>query len=199
MDAGKPSQNPSTNPIEPAPGLKVEVEHNIPIKQPEQQLPAVAQVAPVTQFVQDDGKDDKDLDNALKDASLQVKNLSQTPVPKTRFSLKKFLPKKHPINRSQPSAKPQRSLAIIAAAFLIAIGLAAAAYYSYKDQPSKSKTTATTNNAASHTPSNIETTAVPIKTADITTFTNDLKSKIDTLNDSDDFNSADLSDQNLGL
>ena len=203
--------NPPQQPAEPGEHdvMQVELEHNIPIKQPDQPaLAANTAVAPAKQFVEVGAKSDKHLENVLKDASREVKDMARAPAKKTRFSLKVLFAKKKqpttPAAATAPvAAKPQsltapkasRPFVVIAAAFVIAVALVAAAIYTFR----QSQSTASKASNKAQTVGSSPNTNASVQPADISGLSSDLQTKIDQLNDDQDFNVNDLADQTLGL
>lgn len=157
--------------------IEAEIEHNIPVKQhisDELKNP----IAAIKQFVEHDKKEDKELDKVLKDVNESVKNGGKKPVKIGKTNTEK-------------SHGPKPVLAIVAAV-LVAAGLSFAAFNAFSSSESDQKSNKTKTTAQS---SGGETAVLsePDKLAKA------LKEKLDGLNDSQEFNTTDLSDQNLGL
>lgn len=199
QDVRTTAENPSTNLVE------AEIEHGIPVKHPEPS-PASNNSNPIAagkQFVEEgEAQNDPELDNILNDVNKKVKDVeSKKESPKKLNLLNVFKLKKQKTNPEPGSKAP---ILVVIAAVLITVILAVVAVYAFKSNKTP-VTAATQPSVAKVGTSSSSVDAVQsaggsvISPGDLTDLVNSLQSKINALNDSQDFNANDLSDQNLGL
>lgn len=188
--------------------MKVELEHNIPIRQPSEPASNDATPAvPSKQFIEAGGKGDKHLENLLKDASKSVKGLTDLPAKKSRMSLKKLFTKKPQpkaaeavapsVTTPSPAPKTNRRTPLVAVviAFIAAAALTAVAIYAFRQNQSASTGVSSKSNAVS----NQTASGTALESSELNSLATDLQSKIDQLDDAQDFDAGSLSDQNIGL
>jgi uncharacterized protein HemX len=203
QDVAAPKQNTPSSDL-----IQTEIEHGIPVRnsdQPNQgNNPAPSSQNPITkpkQFAEnDDNKNDPDLENILKDVNQNVAEQDKKPK-KTRFSLFK----KSESKKIAPSAKPKNSskpMIAASAAILVACFLGIAAVFTFKQDKTANSQSTISNKAGSSGVSNSTTQTTEsslVQPADLSNLYSSLQSKTSSLNDDQDFNQADLSDQQLGL
>jgi|GEM_PF-5295571 len=196
--------------------IEPELQHNIPVKQHiVQDIKAPVNV--IKQFVEHDNKNDQGVDEAtLKDVNKKIKEEDKKPKkPLFSFHRKPKTPKptkqgaKPEVARAPKNAKPvgktptkpksTKPIFVIAAAAVAAIGLSVAAIYAFapkkslpSNEPASNASTATINQSQ-----NAQGTKVTAD--DLTQDVSDLNSKINALNDTQDFNTDNISDSALGL
>jgi len=186
--------------------IEAEIEHGIPVKSPAQD-DGLGNSNPIThtgQFIEEGGEhSDKELDHILQDVNKKVEEANNKADAKDRFAFlnRKLRTKTRPKPDKAKSAKP--ALAVIVA-IIFALSLSVAAYYAFKPAKSKTINNTTTNNGKVGTSSSSSDAVQAaggtlVKPSDLSDLSNTLQSKINGLNDSQDFNQQALSDQALGL
>jgi hypothetical protein len=208
MQPNKPIQDitpPANAPHRQGPAelIQAEIEHAIPLRsQGEEKKDAVPASTgnPIEngkQFVETDKKDDKDIVKVLIDVSKGVKQDKQDNPKKKGFFAKKN-------NPAAKIPKPQKPIVLTAVAFFVAGCLSAAAVMAFKP------TTQTSNQTNQNVPGKVGTSSEAsdavqaaggtlVSPGDLTDLANLFESELNELNESQDFNSTDLSDKNLGL
>lgn len=183
--------------------IQTEIEHSIPVKQPGQPASDAAAggpnnpIAGASQFVQEDSRKDSDLEKVLKDVNQKVKDADKKVKKHSFLHFKKT-------KTTQPATQPAKSdtkkphpVLIAATAFIVAAALAVAAFYAFKQPVGTSSNQVPL--ASDSGKSGPDDDKGPVRPEDLGNLYSDIQSKLNSLNDQQDFNSADLSDQNLGL
>jgi hypothetical protein len=183
--------------------IQAELEHGIPVKNPDQPegslKGASAASNPITQSrqsVEESNKKEEELEPILKDVNQSVAKQDENTPKKSKFSLfKKTAAKKE--------LKPKNTKPIFAvlAAVLVAGALSVAAFYAFKPKEatnSKGSQSAASNGVGSSS-NQAQTVNNAVQPADLANLASSLQSKMNSLNDAQDFNQTDLSDQSLGL
>jgi hypothetical protein len=186
--------------------MRIELEHNIPLKQPNQQVhDSSTPVSAAKQFIETEAKGDKHLDGLLKDASREVKNMAITPAKQAKYSLKNMMAKfRKPAQpkTAAPAATPKSQLPImvVAASVFVSAALIVAAVYAFNQNKTLTARNSSGASVAGASPASESTSDnSSVKPSDLTDLASALQSKLDKLNDTSDFNSQGLSDQALGL
>jgi hypothetical protein len=196
--ANKPESAQSTELI------KAETGQSIPVKaqdQPSGNVVAKNVANPIAskQFVGGgNDKSDKELDSVLKDVNENVKKSGSKSSKQTLF--KKIFRKKDSSQAAKVKKEPQHTKPILAivAAFIVAAGLSVLAFHVYSQDQNPALNSAQKTLAASKTALNNKIQN-PVKPADLSDLSLLMNSKLNGLNDTQDFNTNDLSDKNLGL
>lgn len=201
VSAPKPQAAPNNDLIQ------TEIEHSIPVKMPGQPQQPVSTVpnpiAQPKQFMEEGGKDDAALDHILKDVNHSVAKQDKSTNKKSIFSfLKRAESKKTAAD--QPAVKNPKPMLAALAAILVAGALGVAAFYAFK--PKETINSFHTPEAAadkvnvSTAPPSAEQSdnGSTVQPSDITNLSSELQ-KINSQNDSQDYNQTDLGDQQLGL
>jgi hypothetical protein len=191
------SQEPKTNLIE------AEIQHNIPVKQ--HSLDSLKNpITAIKQFAEHDNKGDKDLDRVLADVNKSVKDSDKKAPKKSFFSLRSKRTSEESANPNKKTKKVKgvkktKPLLAAVVAILVAIVLSAAAVYAFSQQKTSSDKKSFASSTATPSSSSQTTSSNKMGSDDLNKLSTELNSKVDSLNDSQDFNSTDLSDANLGL
>lgn len=186
----KPANKPPVDPEEPV------FTDNVPVRQPvPEQGPGIganpsdtatnpiAGAAPNNQPASEE-----EMDRVLEDVNQKVKSAPEPEKPGF-FSRRKKAPPVHPpVETSHPKG---RSLAAVAVAVIVSLGLVGAAYFSFAaenktDQPP----------TATQTPEPVNSS---VKASDIDNLSNEIQTEADSLDGNQDFDPAALSDSSLGL
>jgi uncharacterized FlaG/YvyC family protein len=178
--------------------IETEIQHNIPVKQHSDDK--INNPNPINSLPQLAHNDD-DLDKVLKDVNKTVKETGK----KASKKLWPHFHKKLKVNKSNLPPKPhdtkEKKIAklpiVIVVAAIVAIGLGVSAVYAFGLSTDSSNTQPSNKSASNNTPA--QTAKDQVTATDLNTLSSDLNTKIDSFSDSQDFNSVDLSDQNLGL
>jgi hypothetical protein len=120
--------------------IKMELEHNIPVKQPgtPTNIPAPAPVAgPAHHFSGNGSANGKHIDGIFKDVSREVKDLANVGEDVHHFSLKELFGNKPKSQAAAPQsapAKPQTNKPVfaMAVAVIVGVGLSLAAVYAFR-------------------------------------------------------------------
>jgi uncharacterized protein HemX len=183
--------------------IEAEIQHNIPVKQ--HSLDGLKNpITAIKQFAEHDNKGDKDLDHVLADVNKSVKDAEKKAPKKSFFSVHNKNAAGKPVSSNkkvEPVKEAKKTKPLLAAgiAAFVAITLSAAAIYAFSQQKtSPTKKSLISSKAAS--PSSSQTASSDkMSPDDLSKLSSELNSKVDSLNDSQDFNATDLSDANLGL
>jgi|SRR3989344_2582831 len=178
--------------------LRAEVVENVPVKQPDGDPEATDQPHdnPIHGAPDQPGTE-AEMDRILEDVNQKVKSAATEVKPKKSWLAlfkKKPAASKAETATEPPPPKSHRSLPLViaAVAILVSVALSAAAYLAFS-QESPSQPAGT---SSARDPESASTSVTP---EDIDNLSADLQSQIDSLNDSQDFDSAALSDSTLGL
>jgi hypothetical protein len=182
--------------------IEAEVEHGIPVKNQSQPKNDSGSANPMSskQFVEEgEAKSDIELESVLKDINKDVKNGDKkSPKPSLMQRLfSKKVNQKEKTKEVKDKAQPQqaRPLFAIVAAFIIAGGLSALAFHVY----SQEQKTGSNKNQPSVSSTKKTTVQNLVKPTDLSDLSYTMASKLSQFNNTQDFNSTDLSDKNLGL
>lgn len=187
--------------------IKTEMENGIPVKQPTQPQTSPAKnsnpIASSKHFIDEEpAKKDTELEKILQDVNKNVKEVGSKPNSKFKlFARDKKTSKKSDSKQLSVKKQPKPILAIIAAA-TVAIALSVAAVYAFRkgQQTASVKTKANIAKSVTTSADSLQNSGDTLVTAaDLSKISISINSKLDTLDDSKDFNDSDLSDQNLGL
>jgi hypothetical protein len=188
--------------------IEAEIQHNIPVKLHDSQIPS----NPINSAknAQQLNKNGEELDDkVLQDVNKAVKETDNKPPKKSLFSFRKkqISTQTHPaklekleVQKGSKTAKPVLTIVI---AMLVATVLSTTAFYAFstkKPGTSAANPTGTLSKGTSTSKTSGQSDqSAKITSSDLTKASTDLNSKIDALNDTQEFNTADLSDANLGL
>jgi uncharacterized protein HemX len=195
--APKPTASTNTDLIE------AELEHRIPVKDPDQagqvanSFSAPNPISQQKQIPEESDKKDKGLEPILKDVNQNVAKEDKSSGKKPKFSL--FKKKVNKKVEQQPKPKSPKPVLAVIVAVLIAGALGVAAFYAFKSNQTTNLQSSQSVKGAKSTNGNNSATVNSVQTEDLANLSSDLQSKINSLNDAQDFNQADLSDQSLGL
>lgn len=182
--------------------IQTEIEHGIPVKQPDQPAsgaPAGGSKNPIvdtSQFIQESAQNDTELEKVLKDVNRKVKDADKKVKKRSFLRFKKAVPPEAKPAKTAPSPKSPKPALIATVAVLVAAGLAVAAFYAFRQSESTSSNQTSLTSSNENAGSN---TLQEVKPEDLRNLYADVQSKLNSLNDAQDFNSQALSDQSLGL
>jgi hypothetical protein len=199
------------NPQKPAPAqsgnlIEAEMQHSIPVKPhaSEEKNP----IAALKQFVEHDNKNEEGLDQVLQDVNRSVKNSDKKTDKKPLFSfLKRQKAEKKQKTAEQPPApspvkeeksKNSKPVVIAAAALFVAASLSVAAFYAFSRSDVGSANKPSNNVPAPQTASK-SSSGSELTANDLKDFSTNIQTGFSSLNDTQDFNAASLSDSALGL
>lgn len=172
--------------------LKAELVEGVPVKQPDG--PAADNVTdnPIHGAPSQQPGSEAEMDKILEDVNQRVKSAAAEAKPKRSwFSLRG---KKALAASPGAGSKPKRAvpMAIAAVAILVGLALSTAAYWAFSQDSSNQPASP----PAAQDASSANSSVTP---EDVESLSTDLQSEIDSLDSSQDFDSAALSDSTLGL
>jgi hypothetical protein len=200
----KPQVSP-TSQEQKASLMEPEIIHNIPVKLHADEIKKNAPEPP-KQFLEQ-GKHEQDMDDkVLNDVNKAVKSSSEKNPKRPLFSFRKKPHKEEvdnkpkPIPRQNPKSANPKPLVAVAGASIMAITLCAIAVYAFTLNETPTNSTAKTPSSASSPKASANNVASSkVSSLDLKRISSDLESKIDALDDSQDFSTSALSDSSLGL
>jgi hypothetical protein len=180
--------------------IEAEIQHNIPVKQHSPQQKQSPSNIP-KQFVEQDSKKDPLDDSVLRDVNKSVKDSSKPQSKKPLFSFHK---NKTPIQVSKHQApNTAKTNKMPAAAITLAITAAGvlciSAAYAFSHQKSNNLNAPSSNVLSSKSGQSNNLQTSKLTSVDISKDSSELKSKINSLNDAQDFSDSDISDSALNL
>jgi hypothetical protein len=197
-----PQPAPAAMPSQTQTHLKAEIVEAIPVRQPGQAEAVPAAPAPVIQMPSSPAQSEEshdDLDRILKAVNSRV----AAPPPEAGKP-KKQIVKKIAAKAAQvkPGNKSPKPLVVTVAVIIIALVLCALAVYAYRqggsasplsNQPAKVGTSYTASDAIQSAGGTL------VRPSDLDDYSQELQTKLNSLNDSQDFAPQPLTDQVLGL
>jgi hypothetical protein len=187
------------------PPMQTEIVESIPVRQQGQPVSAAPGQPPgsplPTMQMPSYGADPKDNEDELDSILQAVNNRVKTPPAGPAKQPSKLAAKLKPGGeRIKGHIKSSKPIGAIAMALSMAILLSAAAVFAYRqagshlsNQPGKVGTTSTASSTIQ------EAGGTLVRPSDLDDFSQALQTKLNSLNDSQDFNSNSLTDQTLGL
>jgi hypothetical protein len=179
--------------------IEAEIQHNIPVKLHDSQIPK----NPINSLAaeHDSKKAQEPDDKILQDVNRSVREPDNKPPKKSLFSFRKKKPSPKPESAKPEKAESSKPITVVIAALFAAVVLSVAAIYAFSTNKTGMTTPqANTNNTASTTnTSSSSAQNTKITSSELTKASSDLNSRIDSLNDAQDFNVNDFSDSSLGL
>lgn len=163
-----------------------------------QPQPAMA-AAPPSQAPGSNTQPEDDLDKILEAVNNRVKSPTPTAESKKKSFGKKLLPK---TGKSTDTTKQRRPIGLVIIVLIVAMMLCATAIFAYRDgNRTATATTQAGKVGTSYTASSAiqEAGGALVNPADLDDYAQTLQTKLNSLNDSQDFDSGSLSDQLLGL
>ena len=189
-----PKQPTSLKPVQPRIIQDIPVRAQVAAAQPAAAMPTKKLVRPG-----EIESADRELDQILRDVTHEVKN-SKTPASGIHPIVKKARVKRHGLRISV--GRISTVLPVLAAVAAAAL-LAAAAVYAFRQtRPSAASSTSSSGKVATSSSASDAIQAAGgtlVSPSDLDNFSQSAQSQINALNDAQDFNSKDLTDQNLGL
>jgi hypothetical protein len=183
--------------------IQTELEHGIPVRNPDQPADnlkgAAASSNPITQSkqsVEESNKKEEELEPILKDVNQSVAKQDKNAPKKSKFSLfKKSAAKK------ELTPKNTKPIFAVLAAVLVAGALSVAAFYAFKPKEATNSkgSQSDASNGVGSSSNQAQTVNKAVQPADLANLASSLQSKMNSLDDAQDFNQTDLSDQSLGL
>lgn len=197
MAAPSPVQPAALPPAAPANSFKTEVVASIPVAQPGKVATAPAQMAVSSHRA----NNDDELDKILEAVNNRVKSPITQPVPKEKKATLLAQKVKGHGGKLKTKVGASRPVGAVVATVLVALMLAATAVFAYR-QGASSQVGASVpkvGTSSSASASIQEAGNLLVKPSDLDDYSRSLQTKIDGLNDSQDFNQQPLTDQMLGL
>jgi hypothetical protein len=186
--------------------IQTELEHGIPVRNPDQPADnlkgAAASSNPITQSkqsVEESNKKEEELEPILKDVNQSVAKQDKNASKKSKFSLFKKSAGKKEAQESKP--KNTKPIFAVLAAVLVAGALSVAAFYAFKPKEATNSkgSQSDASNGVGSSSNQAQTVNKAVQPADLANLASSLQSKMNSLDDAQDFNQTDLSDQSLGL
>jgi hypothetical protein len=198
--ASAPPDKAATPPTPPQPPkpFSAEVIADIPVASPGQAQPSTPYAGVNRQVPSQPAKPEDDLDKILEAVNSRVKAPVAVAPPKPKHQ---WLKKLTALKKSKAKAEGRRPIGAIAATVTVALLLAATAVLAYHQGANhtggasipKVGTTSAAQNSIS------EAGNLLVRPSDLDDFSQAMQTKINNLNDSQDFSQAPLTDQMLGL
>jgi hypothetical protein len=193
----RPLANAVSQPMTP------QVVEAFPVKQPEASAPSSLPAMPLPQpssVAKPGAQPEDELDKILQAVNNKVKAPMSTPVSKKQLFNKKLLPRRGSSKAESPNLK--KPIGPVLVVVIVALMLCTTAVLAYRDgnrkataanQPSKVGTSYTASSSIQ------DAGGALVNPADLDDYAQNLQTKLNALNDSQDFTSDSLSDQTLGL